>query len=136
MRKVPIVIIGGGPVGMVLALLLDQLGVRSLIINKETESRWHPKGHTHNSRTMEHYHRLGLSKSIRSFGLPKDHPTDVGYFTSLAGFEVARIRMPCEAQKMRELENASATDQTEEIACRCRWSKWPPSDQILLNAIT
>jgi len=119
MRKVPIVIIGGGPVGMVLALLLDQLGVRSLIINKETESRWHPKGNTHNSRTMEHYRRLGLSKSIRSFGLPKDHPTDVGYFTSLAGFEVARIRMPCEAQKMRELENASATDQIVEPIFRC-----------------
>src|SRR4029078_12781910 len=97
--RVPVIIVGGGPVGMVLALQLDQWGVPCTIINKEGDSRWHPKGNTHNSRTMEHYRRLGLAKQIRTFGLPVDHPTDVGYFTTLAGFEVARLRLPSEAEK-------------------------------------
>src|SRR5262245_20710280 len=98
MPRMPVIIIGGGPVGMVLALQLDQLGVRCTIINKERDSRWHPKGSTHNSRTMEHYRRLGLAKQIRTFGLPPEHPTDVGYFTTLAGIEVARLCMPSEAE--------------------------------------
>src|SRR5690349_20848647 len=111
MIRVPVIIVGGGPVGMVLALQLSQLGVRCTIINKERESRWHPKGNTHNSRTMEHYRRLGLATQIRTFGLPVDHPTDVSYFTTLAGFEVARLRMPSEAEKMAALESAEPADQ-------------------------
>src|SRR5262245_5174958 len=119
MLRVPVIIIGGGPVGMVLALQLDQLGVSCTIINKERESRWHPKGNTHNSRTMEHYRRLGLARQIRAFGLPVDHPTDVGYFTTLAGFEIARLRMPSEAEKRRAVERADPADQILEPIFRC-----------------
>lgn len=119
MHRVPVIIIGGGPVGMVLALQLDQWGVPCIIINKEPESRWHPKGNTHNSRTMEHYRRLGLAKQIRSLGLPPEHPTDVGYFTTLAGFEVARLRLPSEAEKMQAVENAEPADQILEPIFRC-----------------
>ena len=43
-----------------LALFLDYHGVRSVDLNSEPEA-WcrHPKGSTHNSRTMEHHRRLG-----------------------------------------------------------------------------
>jgi 2-polyprenyl-6-methoxyphenol hydroxylase-like FAD-dependent oxidoreductase len=85
MTTTPIVIIGGGPVGMVLALNLAALGVASTLVNTEPNSRWHPKGNTHNSRTMEHYRRLGIAKKLRQVGLPPDHPTDVAYFTTLNG---------------------------------------------------
>jgi len=119
MPRVPVIIVGGGPVGMVLALQLDQLGVPCTIINKERDSRWHPKGNTHNSRTMEHYRRLGLANQIRTFGLPIDHPTDVGYFTTLAGIEVARLRMPSEAEKMQAVERAEPADQIVEPIFRC-----------------
>lgn len=119
MPRVPVIIVGGGPVGMVLALQLDQWGVPCTIINKERDSRWHPKGNTHNSRTMEHYRRLGLAKQIRTFGLPVDHPTDVGYFTTLAGFEVARLRLPSEAEKRQTLERAEPADQIVEPIFRC-----------------
>jgi len=43
---VPVGIVGGGPVGMTLALLLDRLGVSSGIFNTDTTTRWHPKGST------------------------------------------------------------------------------------------
>jgi len=45
----PIAIIGGGPVGMVLAMTLARLGVGSVVVNIETDSRWRPKGSTHNA---------------------------------------------------------------------------------------
>jgi 2-polyprenyl-6-methoxyphenol hydroxylase-like FAD-dependent oxidoreductase len=115
----PIIIVGGGPVGMVLAMTLAQLGVGSTVVNIETDSRWRPKGSTHNARTMEHYRRLGLTPAIRRVGMPPDHPTDVGYFTALNGWEIARLPMLSEAEKIRRVETADVTDQTPEPLFRC-----------------
>ena len=109
-----VVIIGGGPVGMVLAMNLAAFGVRSVIVNTETSSRWHPKGNTHNARTMEHYRRLGIAKALRKVGLPADHPTDVAYFTTLNGWELARHPLPSEREKMARLAAAGPTDQVPE----------------------
>lgn len=114
MPSAPIVIVGGGPVGMVLAMNLAVFGVRSVIVNIEPSSRWHPKGNTHNARTMEHYRRLGIAGAIRKLGLPSDHPTDVGYFTNLNGWELARLPMPSEQRKMATRDAAASTDQIPE----------------------
>jgi 2-polyprenyl-6-methoxyphenol hydroxylase-like FAD-dependent oxidoreductase len=110
----PVVIVGGGPVGMVLAMNLAAFGVRSVLVNIEPSSRWHPKGNTHNCRTMEHYRRLGISKALRTVGLPPDHPTDVAYFTTLNGWELARHPLPSEREKMAQVAAAGPTDQVPE----------------------
>ena len=72
MIDAPVLIVGGGPVGMMLALTLDALGVRSVIVNAEPTTRWLPKGSTQNARTMEHFRRLGLARPIRALGLPAE----------------------------------------------------------------
>ena len=113
-RTAPIGIVGGGPVGMMLALFLARYGVRSVLFNTEDHTRWHPKGNTHNARTMEHYRRLGLSPAIRKMGLPYDHPTDVAYFTRYGDWEVARLRMPSEAERMAEVAASERTHQVPE----------------------
>jgi 2-polyprenyl-6-methoxyphenol hydroxylase-like FAD-dependent oxidoreductase len=110
----PVAIVGGGPVGLMLALFLDRHGVRSVVFNTEDTTRWHPKGSTHNSRTMEHYRRLGISAQVRRLGLPQDHPTDVAYLTRFNGWELARIPMPTEREKMARVARAPATDQVPE----------------------
>jgi 2-polyprenyl-6-methoxyphenol hydroxylase-like FAD-dependent oxidoreductase len=117
-HKTPIAIVGGGPVGLMLALFLDRYGVRSVIFNSEAEVRPHPKGSSHNSRTMEHHRRLGIAQNIRAFSLPPDRPTDVSYFTRLTGWELARLRMPSEAEKQRTVVTSPATDQVPEPILR------------------
>src|SRR4051794_34803180 len=119
MIYVPVAVVGAGPVGMNLCLHLARLGVRSMVVEREPRPRWHPKGNTHNSRTMEHYRRLGLAREMRKLGLPPEHPTDVGYFTTLAGYEIARLPMPSEAQKQEEVRNAGPADQIVEPIFRC-----------------
>src|SRR5580692_3233555 len=114
MTAAPIVIIGGGPVGMVLAMNLAALGVRSTLVNTQSSTRWHPKGNTHNARTMEHYRRLGIAKTLRKVGLPPDHPTDVAYFTNLNGWELTRHPLPSESEKMARVAAATPTDQVPE----------------------
>ena len=113
-----VAIVGGGPVGMMLAMNLDPFGVASVLINTDPTTRWHRRGGTPNARTMEHYRPLGLSGRLRKLGMPPDHPTDVSYFTRLNGWELARIAMPSEAEKMRAVAGAAATDQVPEPILR------------------
>ena len=110
----PIAIVGGGPVGLMLALFLDRHGVKSVVFNEEHVTRWHPKGSTHNSRTMEHYRRLGISEKVRKLGLPQDHPTDVAYFTRFTEWELARLRMPSELEQQQRVAASGTTDQVPE----------------------
>jgi hypothetical protein len=69
---------------------------------------------------MERYRRLGLARQIRKLGLPPDQPTDVTYSTRTNGWELARIKMPSESEKMRRVREASTTDQVPEPILRCK----------------
>ncbi|WP_446901178.1 FAD-dependent monooxygenase [Burkholderia sp. YIM B11467] len=118
MHERPVAIVGGGPVGLLLALFLDRHGIASVVFNRESDSRWHPKGSTHNSRTMEHYRRLGIADAVRALGLPPDHPRDVAYFTRLADWELARLAMGSEYERMQAARTAEDADQVPEPLLR------------------
>ncbi len=109
--KIPVAIVGGGPVGLTLALFLDYYGIRSVVFNSQESTRWHPKGSTEAARTMEHFRRFGIAARIRQLGLPLDHPTDVAYFTRFGQIELARIRMPSRNETLRIVAEAGKTDQ-------------------------
>ncbi|RJF89304.1 2-polyprenyl-6-methoxyphenol hydroxylase [Oleomonas cavernae] len=70
MIQVPIVIVGGGPIGMTLALALAQQGVRSVLFNAREETTTHPRLDVVNVRSMEIYRRLGIDNAIRTAGNP------------------------------------------------------------------
>jgi 2-polyprenyl-6-methoxyphenol hydroxylase-like FAD-dependent oxidoreductase len=112
--QTPVAIVGGGPVGLMLALLLDRHGVRCTVFNLEETTRQIPKGSTQNARTMEHMRRLGISAQIRALGLPADQATDVVYMTRFGGYELARLAMPSSAEKMRTVAASEQTDQVPE----------------------
>ena len=109
-----IAIVGGGPIGLALALNLDMYGVKSTVFNTGPETRWHPKGNIHNARTMELFRKLGIADNIRALGLPGDHPFDVAYFTRLNTFEIARGRTPSRNERLRLRDAGTATDQLPE----------------------
>ena len=100
--KTPVLIVGGGMVGLSLAVELGSRDVPCILISEEETTATHPQGNSLNSRTMEHYRRLGLSEEIRTAGLPTDHATDVVYATRFAGWELARLPMPSTAEKLAD----------------------------------
>src|SRR5581483_8428210 len=109
-----VAIVGGGPVGLALALHLDMYGVPCTLFNAEPETRWHPKGNIHNARTMELFRKLRLARKIRALGLPGDHPFDVAYFTRLNAYEIARGRTPSRDERLHMRDAGPATDQLVE----------------------
>lgn len=112
--KTQVAIVGGGPVGLVLALFLDFHGAECTIFNAEPQSRWHPKGNGQNARTMELYRRLGFSNAVRRLGLPGDHPFDQAYFTRLSSHEIYRFPMPSRDERIAMRAQMPVTDQLPE----------------------
>ena len=131
-KVVSVAVVGGGPVGMVLALLLNRFGVDCVIFNTEPDTRLHPKGSTEGARTMEIFRSLGLSDAVRALGLPEDHPTDVAYFTRFSRHELARLPMRSRADVLRDRMRAEKLDQVPEPVHRANQMH---VDQLLLGAV-
>lgn len=93
-----VLIIGGGPAGLTLAIELGRRGVPVLLIDDKPGVTTLPAANATQARSMEHFRRLGLAEAIRARGLPPDHPTDVAYFTRFGGHELARFRLPSSAE--------------------------------------
>lgn len=101
MIETPILIVGGGPVGLNLAIQLGTRGVPTMLVNEQPTTPDHPQGNSHGSRTMEHYRALGIADTVRRTGLPPDHVTDAAFVTRFTGYELARWPMASSAEKMR-----------------------------------
>ncbi len=77
MSNPDVLIVGGGPVGLVLAIELGQLGVRCELVDKRPRPGRLPKMERCNARTMELFRRMGIAGRVRAAGLPADVPMDV-----------------------------------------------------------
>lgn len=94
MKRVPVLIVGGGPVGMALAAELGRYRVPCLLVEQTDGTIDHPRASALNARTMEFCRRWGIAEAVREVGTPPDFPHDSLYCTSLTGFPIARIARP------------------------------------------
>ena len=90
-HETDVLIVGGGPVGMALALDLAQRNVSCLIIEGGDGQVYHPKVSTIGPRSMELFRRWGIAAEIRSAGWPGSHPLDVAWVTQVGGHEIYRF---------------------------------------------
>ena len=71
-----VVIVGGGPVGMGLALELGLRGVRGAVVERHRRPQPIPKGQNLTQRTMEHFRSWGVEDAVRAARvMPADAPT-------------------------------------------------------------
>ena len=95
-----VLIVGGGPVGLTLAIDLAQRGIQVTVA--ETRAGGEPPSVRCNhvaARTMEIFRRLGLVRAVREAGLPAEYPNDVAFRTTAIGMELSRIPIPCRAER-------------------------------------
>ncbi|XP_038712996.1 putative polyketide hydroxylase isoform X1 [Tripterygium wilfordii] len=82
----PVLIVGAGPVGLVLSILLTKLGVKCTVLEKSKSFSKHPQAHFINNRSMEVFRKLdGLAEEIQSNQPPVDLWRKFIYCTSLTG---------------------------------------------------
>ncbi|TGN16798.1 FAD-dependent monooxygenase [Leptospira ilyithenensis] len=70
MIQTPVLVVGGGPVGLALSLTLSKYGINSYLINNRSTTTNHPRLDVVNCRSMEIFRRIGLSDKIRNAGNP------------------------------------------------------------------
>jgi 2-polyprenyl-6-methoxyphenol hydroxylase-like FAD-dependent oxidoreductase len=91
----PVLIVGGGPVGLALALDLSCRDIPSVVVEQDpgTATVLLAKAGTLNERTMELCRRWGVSEAVANLGFPSDFPRDTVYCTALNGFFIGRSPM-------------------------------------------
>jgi 2-polyprenyl-6-methoxyphenol hydroxylase-like FAD-dependent oxidoreductase len=67
--KVPILIVGAGPTGLVLALWLTRLGIAVRIIDKAAEAGTTSRALAIQARTLEFYRQLGIAEEVVDGGV-------------------------------------------------------------------
>jgi len=114
-----VAIIGAGPVGMTLALALGRRGHDVVIVEQRSAGMPPPVKANHvSARSMELFRRLGVSRAVRSAGLPADFPHDIVFRTSFTGPEFGRIRIPCARDRFTDTSGPDGSWPTPEPAHR------------------
>ncbi len=116
--KTEVLIVGGGPCGLMLANELGRRGIRCLVVDSKPSTALNPQANATQARTMEHFRRLGFADEIRALGLPEDHPTDIAYFTRYSGFELARLELPTAAEAQVKVKSLTGSWSAAELPHR------------------
>ena len=61
-----VVIVGGGPVGMGLAIELGQRNIHCVVVERYDQPQPIPKGQNLTQRTLEHFHFWGVEREVRA----------------------------------------------------------------------
>jgi 2-polyprenyl-6-methoxyphenol hydroxylase-like FAD-dependent oxidoreductase len=91
---VPVLVIGGGPVGLALAGDLGWRGVGCTLVEQSDGSIYQPRMDLVGVRTMEFCRRWGFVPAVEGSPYPRDYAQDNIYLTSLTGYELGRERFP------------------------------------------
>src|SRR6058998_358669 len=93
-RRYPVLIAGGGPSGLALAIELGWRGISCLVVEQGDGSVAFPTTNLVNTRTSEHLRRWGFIDQVRFAGFPKDFPRNYIFVTGVFGRELARFEHP------------------------------------------
>lgn len=92
MTSVPVLIVGGGPSGLLQAYLLSRFGIRSLVIEKYPARLAAPKAHALCPRSLEICRQFGLdTQAMRRLGSPRKDAFWVNFVTNLSGERIGRL---------------------------------------------
>ena len=103
MEHTPVLIAGGGPVGLMMALELDYHGIDAILVERNPETTRHPKMDITNGRSMELFRRLGVIDKLRAAAVSEDHIMSVIWIDKLDGYELTRFDYPSVNDKRAEL---------------------------------
>ena len=94
MAKIPVLIAGGGPVGLALAVELGLAGISCTLVERRDGSLSVPKMSGLSVRSMELNRRWGIAEAVKRNGWPQTRPNDFEYCTSMTGPTLTRVRIP------------------------------------------
>jgi putative polyketide hydroxylase len=123
-NHVPVLIVGGGIVGLSASLCLSHHGIKSLLVERHSGTSIHPRARSVNARIMEIFRELGLCDAIREAGASIEESRGILSGTSLKSVVEARPRrsgkstkwMPESLKRYAEFSPESGTFGTQDMS--------------------
>ncbi|HLJ34178.1 MAG TPA: FAD-dependent monooxygenase, partial [Ktedonobacteraceae bacterium] len=84
-ETIPVLIVGGGLIGLSTSLFLSHAGIASLLIERHPGTAIHPRAVGLSPRTMEMFHSAGVEQEIRKVESPFPEESNVLLVESLVG---------------------------------------------------
>jgi putative polyketide hydroxylase len=103
-KQVPVLIVGGGIVGLSASLFLSHQGISSLLVERHAGTSLHPRSRGVNGRTMELYRELGIDEDVRTAGV--ELAGTFGIFKGQTLVEVIEAKPRQEEGKEKKLPGA------------------------------
>jgi 2-polyprenyl-6-methoxyphenol hydroxylase-like FAD-dependent oxidoreductase len=123
-ESVPVLIVGGGPSGLAMSLLLHRFRIPNHVIERSATTTDHPKSRGCWIRTMELFRQWGVEEAIRARGL-RDQSDMFVFVESMAGHEFGRTRPEPNLQQTPAWKSLVAQDAVEEVLLAAlRGSPW------------
>lgn len=93
MITTPVLVVGGGPVGLTTALELAHHGVASLVVEpRAIVDHLRPRAKTTSARSMELFRRTGVAQEIRRRApIPVQWSDEIRFCTTVVGLEITRL---------------------------------------------
>ena len=106
---VPVLVVGGGPVGLLVAVGLRNFGVECLLVEKHASTLDFPKGRRVTTRTMEIFRQWDLEAAVAKVSLPQADSLFSFEGETLLGGDYQRQGLP--------FDDVNRTSPTRELIC-------------------
>jgi putative polyketide hydroxylase len=106
---VPVLIMGGGPVGLLMAEGLRRFGVDCMVVEKHASTLDFPKGRRVTTRTVEIFRQWGLEARVSEVSLPRAGSLFAFEGETLLGADFQRRGLP--------VDDVSPSSPTRELIC-------------------
>ena len=105
-----VVVVGAGPTGLTMALLLARSGIRCKLVEKNSATQSHPAACILNTRTMEVFREIGVDSTILERCQDLFDRANIFWVNTLSGLELGRCSpLPDDIASMLTLSPVHAT---------------------------
>ncbi len=119
MIETSVLIAGGGPVGLTLAMDLAWRGIDVTVVElRRAGEPPNVKCNQISARSMEIFRRIGVARKLREAGLPADYSNDVVSATTVTGIELTRLSIPSRSERQAGVKGVDSWWPTPEPSYR------------------
>ena len=119
MIETSVLIAGGGPVGLTLAMDLAWRGIDVTVVElRRAGEPPNVKCNQISARSMEILRRIGVARKMREAGLPASYSNDVVSATTVTGIELSRLSIPSPSERQAGVKGVDSWWPTPEPSHR------------------